>query len=81
MKETPTIYPLSTTYKAIEAACRLNLQLIHDNHGADTVEAFNKLIEDFCRVFSKFSTRMSVQEAVDLWRYEHDEYGKLVLND
>jgi hypothetical protein len=81
MKETPMTCPLSTTYKATEAACRLNLQLIHDNHGADTVEAFNQLIEDFCRVFNKFSTRMSVQEAIDLWRYEHDEYGKLVLND
>jgi hypothetical protein len=31
--------------------------------------------------FNKFSTRLSVEWAVDLWRCQHDEYGKLVPND
>lgn len=74
-------YSLLITSQAIEAACRLNLQLRDNGYGADTVEAFNELIEDFCRIFSKFSTRFSVQEAVDLWTYSQDQYGELVLND
>ena len=74
-------YSLLITSQAIEAACRLNLQLKDDGYGADTVEAFNELIKDFCRIFNKFSARFSVEEAVDLWRYSHDQYGALVLND
>jgi hypothetical protein len=65
-------YDLSTTSMAIEAACRLNLELKDNGDGADTLESFTELFEDFCPIFDSYPD-VSIQDAIDMWFNELQE--------
>lgn len=65
-------FKLATTSRAIEAACRLNLELKDNGYGADTIENFTELFEEFCPIFDSFPD-ISIQDAIDMWFHELQE--------
>lgn len=67
---------LAITSRAVEAACRLNLELTGNGYGADTLEGFTLLFKDFCAIFEAFPEH-SIQDAIEFWETHQSEYGEL----
>ena len=45
---------LQVTYRAISAACVYNLDLDKDGYGCDSIEMFNRLVEEFAAIAIQF---------------------------
>ena len=71
-------YPLDITSLALEAACVLNLKLKGNGYGADTIESFEQLFDEFCYIFASFPGN-SIQDAIEFWEVHQDEYGELAF--
>jgi hypothetical protein len=71
-------YNLSVTSQALEAACVLNLKLKDNGYGADTIESFEQLFDEFCHILETFSD-MSIQDAIEFWEVHQDECGELAF--
>jgi hypothetical protein len=69
---------LTITSQAIDAACRLHLELRDNGYGADTIESFTQLFEEFCAIFEAFPEH-SIQDSIDFWNFHQSEYGELRL--
>ena len=72
-------YSLATTSLAIEAACRLTLDLKSNGYGADTIESFEGLFEDFCKIFSAFPG-VDITDAIRYWEQNQNDSGELVID-
>lgn len=70
---------LEITSHALEAACRLNLELKDNGYGADTIESFTQLFEEFCAIYRKFPEH-SIRDSIEFWETHQSEYGELHLN-
>jgi hypothetical protein len=71
---TPEQFSLATTSSAIEAACVLTLDLKSNGYGADTLESFDTLLLDFCRIFHQCPS-VSIEEAISFWMDNQDDSG------
>jgi hypothetical protein len=70
---------LATTSLAIEASCVLTLQLKSNGYGADTIQSFEALFEDFCKIFAAFPG-VDVIDAIRYWENNQNDAGEVVID-
>jgi hypothetical protein len=65
-------------YRAIQAACQFNLEIIKEGYGCDTMEIFTEIVEDMTAIVKAFP-ELDIEGIIEFYVNNQSDEGRVEI--